>query len=416
MEGRRNAMPEHALKPALFGGPSMRENLFLGMTFRAYLKSLLTPANAIAAAILLAGLPTIAYRFWKGLGAVTNLSQTNAWGLWVAFDVVCGVALAAGGYTVACAVYIFGQKALRPILRPAILTGFLGYALVLFGLVVDLGQPWRLPYQFFLTPGTTSVMYEVGWCVFLYLMVLGLEFAPAALEWLGLVKLRRLLGSLTIGIIVIGVTLSTLHQSSLGAFFLMTPGKLHPLWYSPFLPVFFFVSSLAAGIGMVVVESALSHRAFRDRLDPTASVDLDRITLSLAKGGAIVLFAYFFIRLQGLVASGRFDLLATGWGAWYLFEMLGFILLPSLVFAFAARRSSARLARIAGVLTVLGVILNRFNVSLIAFNWNVPDRYVPSAGEVITSLTIVTIGVLIFRWIVNRMPVVNEHPDWRGAH
>jgi Ni/Fe-hydrogenase subunit HybB-like protein len=247
-------------------------------------------------------------------------------------------------------------------------------------------------------------------------MVLGLEFAPAALEWLGLVKLRRLLGSLTIGIIVIGVTLSTLHQSSLGAFFLMTPGKLHPLWYSPFLPIFFFVSSLAAGIGMVVVESALSHRAFHDRLDPAASVDLDRITLSLAKGGAIVLFAYFFIRLQGLISSGRFDLLATGWGAWYLFEMLGFILLPSFVFAFAARRKSARLARIAGVLTVLGVILNRFNVSLIAFNWNVADRYVPSAGEVITSLTIVTIGVLIFRWIVNRMPVVNEHPDWRGAH
>ena len=262
----------------------MKENLFLGMTFRDYVKSLVTPANAIAAAILLAGIPTIAFRFWKGLGAATNLSQTNPWGIWVAFDVVCGVALAAGGYTVACAVYIFGQKALRPILRPAILTGFLGYALVLFGLVVDLGQPWRLPYQFFLTPGTTAVMYEVGWCVFLYLMVLGLEFAPAALEWLGLVKLRRLLGSLTIGIIVIGVTLSTLHQSSLGAFFLMTPGKLHPLWYSPFLPIFFFVSSLSAGIGMVVVESALSHRAFHDRLDPAASVDLDRITLVAREG------------------------------------------------------------------------------------------------------------------------------------
>jgi Ni/Fe-hydrogenase subunit HybB-like protein len=96
--------------------------------------------------------------------------------------------------------------------------------------------------------------------------------------------------------------------------------------------------------------------------------------------------------------------------------MLGFILLPSLLFAFAARRQNARLARLAGLLTVLGVVLNRFNVSLIAFNWNVADRYVPSMGEVVTSLTIVTIGVLIFRWIVNRMPVVHEHPDWRGAH
>src|ERR1035437_5087848 len=390
-ESRRKAMSEQALKPAFLGGPWMREKVFLGMSFREYAKSLLTPANAIAAAILLAGIPTMAFRFWKGLGAATNLSQTNAWGIWVAFDVICGVALAAGGYT--------GPR-----------------AVVLFGLIGDLGQPWRLPYQFFLTPGTTAVMYEVGWCVFLYLMVLALEFAPAALEWLGLVKVRRLLGSLTIGIIVLGVTLSTLHPSSLGAFFLMTPGKLHPLWYSPFLPIFFFVSSISAGIGMVIVESALSHRAFHDRLDPLAPVDLDKITLGLAEGGAVVLFAYFFIRLQGLVASGRFDLLATGWGAWYLLEMLGFILLPSLLFAFAARRQNARLARLAGLLTVLGVVLNRFNVSLIAFNWNVADRYVPSVGEVVTSLTIVTIGVLIFRWIVNRMPVVHEHPDWRGAH
>jgi Ni/Fe-hydrogenase subunit HybB-like protein len=145
---------------------------------------------------------------------VTNLSQSYPWGLWVAFDVISGVALAAGGYTVAAAVFIFGQKVHLPVLRASILTGFLGYMLVLIGLIVDLGQPWRLPYQFFLTPGTTAVMYEVGWCVFLYLIVLALEFAPAALEWLGLDKLRRILGGMTIGIIVLGVTLSTLHQSS----------------------------------------------------------------------------------------------------------------------------------------------------------------------------------------------------------
>ena len=409
-------MSEQALKPAFLGGPWMRENVFLGMSFRAYAKSLLTPFNTIAAAILLAGIPTMVFRFWKGLGAATNLSQTNPWGIWVAFDIVCGVALAAGGYTVACAVYIFGQKAYRPVLRPAILTGFLGYALVLFGLIVDLGQPWRLPYQFFLTPGTTAVMYEVGWCVFLYLMVLALEFLPAALEWLGMTKVRRFMSAISIGITVLGVTLSTLHQSSLGAFFLMSPGKLHPLWYSPFLPIFFFVSSIAAGIGMVIFESSISHRAFQDQLDPEAHVDMDALQLGLAKGGAVVLFAYFFVRLQGLAASGRWDLLLTGWGAWYALEMLGFVLLPSLLFAFAVRTQSAKLARAAGVMTVLGVVLNRFNVSLIAFNWNVPDRYVPALGEIIISVTIVTLGVLVFRWIVNRMPVLHEHPEWRGVH
>jgi Ni/Fe-hydrogenase subunit HybB-like protein len=408
-------MTEHVLDRP-FAESWVKEKIFLGLPFREYLKSLVTPMNALAALILLVGLPTIAYRFWKGLGAVTNLSQTNPWGIWVAFDVICGVALAAGGYTVACAVYIFGQKRYRPILRPAILTGFLGYAFVLVGLLVDLGQPWRLPYQFFLTPGTTAVMYEVGWCVLLYLLVLGLEFAPAALEWLGLVKLRRLMGGLTIGIIVLGVTLSTLHQSSLGAFFLMTPGKLHPLWYSPFLPIFFFISSITAGIGMVIFESTLSHRVFHDQLDPAAPVDMDKITLGLAKAGAVVLFAYFFVRLQGLAESGRWNLLLTGWGAWYLLEVVGFILVPSFLFAAAARRSNAKLARAAGIMTVLGVVLNRFNVSLIAFNWNVPDRYVPSASEVLISLTIVTLGVLVFRWIVNRLPVLHEHPEWRGAH
>jgi len=393
----------------------VREKVFLGLAPKEYAKSLLTKGNAVAALILLFGLPAMAARFIFGLGATTNLSQASPWGLWVAFDVVSGVALAAGGYTVACAVYIFGQKLYRPVLRPAILTGFLGYLFVLVGLVFDLGQPWRLPYQFFLTPGTTAVMYEVGWCVFLYLMVLGLEFAPSLAEWLGLTKLRRLLSSLTIGIIVLGVTLSTLHQSSLGAFFLMTPDKLHPLWYSPFLPIFFFVSSIAAGIGMVIFESAISHHAFRDQLDPAAPVDIDKITLGLAKGGAVVLFAYFFVKLQGLAASGRWDLLMTGWGAWYLVEMLGFVLLPSLLFAVAGRRSSVRLARAGAVITVLGVLVNRLNVSLIAFNWTAP-RYVPSIAEVLVSLTIVTLGVLVFRWIVNRMPVLHEHPDFRGAH
>jgi Ni/Fe-hydrogenase subunit HybB-like protein len=122
------------------------------------------------------------------------------------------------------------------------------------------------------------------------------------------------------------------------------------------------------------------------------------------------------VKLQGLVASGRFDLLATGWGAWYLVEMLGFVLLPSILFAVAGRHGNVKLVRVAGVITVLGVLLNRFNVSLIAFNWNVADRYVPSLIEVLISLTIVTLGVLVFRFIVNRMPVLREHPDFRGAH
>jgi Ni/Fe-hydrogenase subunit HybB-like protein len=167
---------------------------------------------------------------------------------------------------------------------------------------------------------------------------------------------------------------------------------------------------------MVIFESALSHKAFQDRLDPKEHVDMERITLGLAKGGAIVLFAYFFLKLQGLAASGRWDLLPTGWGAWWLVENVGFVLLPSILFAVAVRNASVKLARAAGVMTVLGILLNRFNVSLIAFNWTAPNRYVPSAAEILISLTIVTLGVVVFRWIVNRMPVLAPHPAYRDGH
>jgi Ni/Fe-hydrogenase subunit HybB-like protein len=394
----------------------LREKLFRGLSLRDYLRSLLNPTDVIIGLILAAGIPIIVWRFLYGLASVTNLSQSNPWGLWIAFDVATGVALAAGGYTVACTVSIFGLKEYSPILRPAVLTGMIGYLLVVLGLFVDLGRPWRLPYPLFWSAGTTSVMYELAWCVCLYLLVLIFEFLPAALEWLGLRKLRLKLAKLSIGAIVLGISLSTLHQSSLGSLFLLAPTKLHPLWYSPFLPFFFFVSSIAAGIGMVIFESTISHRAFHDQLDPKKPVDLDKLTLGLAKGGALVLFSYFFLRLQGVADSNTWSLLATPMGAWFLVEIVGFILVPSLMFATAVRYRRVNLARVAAVMTVLGIVLNRFNVSWLALRWDAPDRYVPTVAEVIVSITIVTIGVALFRWIVNRMPVMYEKPGYEGLH
>jgi Ni/Fe-hydrogenase subunit HybB-like protein len=394
----------------------LADKLFMGQSPGDYVRSLLTPFNVVAGLVLAVGIPVILYRFVYGLGASTNLSQTTPWGLWIALDVLCGVALAAGGYTIACAVYIFGLKQYYPVLRPAILTGFLGYVFVILGLAVDLGRPWRLPYPIFISHGLTSVMFEVGWCVTLYVMVLGLEFLPAAFEWLGFRKARELAVKLTMGLVVLGVILSTLHQSSLGALFLMAPTKIHPLWYSPFLPLFFFVSSIVAGLSMVIFESSLSHRIFRNQVDVGRPVDLDGITLGLAKAGSVVLFAYFFLKLQGLADSGAWQELVTPLGAWFAFEMLGFILLPCFLYALAVRTSSARLARWTALWTVAGIVVNRFNVSFIAFNWNVGDRYHPSWMEIVTSLTIITIGVLTFRWIVNRMPVLHEHPAYEGTH
>jgi len=386
------------------------DKLFLGLSFWEYAKSLATPGNFVAGLIMAVGLPLMAYRFIFGLGAATNLSQTNPWGIWIGFDLLSGVALAAGGYTLATAVYIFGLEKYHAVVRPAVLTGFLGYLFAVLGLAADLGRPWNLPVPIVYSFGGPSVMFEIAWCVVLYLTVLFMEFLPPIFEWLGWPKARLWAVRMTIGLTVFGVMLSTLHQSSLGALFLMAPTKLHPLWYSPFIPAYFFISSIAAGLSMVIVESALSHRAFQSRADH--HTDVDGIALGLARGASIVLFAYFFVKLQGIADGGRWAMLATPYGYWFLVEMIGFILLPSMLFAYGARHSRVALVRWTAAWTVLGIVVNRLNVSVIAMNWNVPDRYVPSFMEVWISITLVTLGVSTFRWIVNRMPVLNAHPEY----
>jgi Ni/Fe-hydrogenase subunit HybB-like protein len=393
-----------------------REKLLIGMPVRDYLRSLLTPFNAVAGLILLIGVPVIIYRFMYGLGVSTNLSQVNPWGLWIGLDVLSGVALAAGGFTIASVVYIFGMKQYHPIVRPAVLTGFLGYLFVVIGLLVDLGRPWKLPVPIFYSWGTTSVMFEVAWCVCMYTIVLALEFLPPVFEWLGFRVAREWAVRMTIAATVFGVVLSTLHQSSLGALFLLAPAKMHPLWYSPFIPIFFFVSAIIAGLSMVIVESSLSHRIFKSQLDPDAHVDLDRLTLGLAKGASVILFAYFFLRLQGIADSGSWNLLNTPYGRWFQVEVLGFVLAPCFLYAHGVRTRNVKLVRWVAAWTVLGVVVNRLNISIVAMNWNVAERYVPNWMEVVTSLTIITVGVLVFRWIVSRMPVLREHPAYISGH
>jgi Ni/Fe-hydrogenase subunit HybB-like protein len=397
-------------------GPWAKDKLLLGLSGRDYARSLVTPGNAIATIILAIGLPLIAYRFVYGLAAVTNLSQETPWGLWIGFDVLSGVALAGGGFTLATAVYIFGLKDYHPVVRPALLTAFLGYFFVVVGLIVDLGRPWKLPVPLVYSYGTPSVMFEVAWCVACYTMVLFIEFLPAFFAWLDWPRAWAWSVKLTLPATIGGVMLSTLHQSSLGAMFLMAPTKVHPLWYSPFIPVFFFVSAIIAGLSMVIFESALSHRVFRHQVDPQQHVDLDRIQLGLARGAAIVMFCYFFLRLQGLADGGHWALLGTSWGALFLFEIVGFVLAPCFLFAWGARRANVTLVRATAAWTVLGIVVYRLNVSVFTFNWDKADRYFPHWMEWWISLTIVTIGVLVFRWIVNRMPILFEHPKYHESH
>lgn len=378
-------------------------------------KKLFTPVNLVVGAILLIGVVITILRFTKGLGRVTNLSDNNPWGIWISFDLLCGVALAAGGYTTSAACYVFGLKRYHSAVRPAILTAFLGYALVVFALHYDVGRPWRLPYPFFVQSGPTSVLFEVGLCVFLYLITLFIEWVPSCLEWLGIRKPRDLIIKMTLALTIFGVILSTMHQSSLGALYLIAPSKLHPLWYSAFIPLFFFVSSIAAGLSMVIFEGTLSHRYFHDRMDETYLSEHDGVTYGFAKGAAWVLAGYFCIKIVGLTLDNRWPYLLTGYGAWFLVELLGFVALPALLYAIGVRERNLILIRWTALLTVVGIILNRFNVSLVAFNWQLPpaDRYFPSWMEIAISIFIVTIGILIFRFIVTRMPIFYEHPEFK---
>jgi Ni/Fe-hydrogenase subunit HybB-like protein len=374
--------------------------------------------NVITGIIFLAGIWLTYLRFTGGLGAVTNLDYNNPWGLWIGFDLLCGVALAAGGYTTAAAVEIFGMKKYHAALRPAILTGFLGYSMVVLALVYDVGRPWRLPYPFFVSQGVTSVMFEVGACVLLYLTVLFLEFSPMALEWLGAKRLRAAVVRLTLLLTILGVVLSTLHQSSLGALFLIAPSKLHPLWYSPYLPVFFFVSSIAAGLSMVIFEGTLAHKNYADKMSDEHKKAADGIVIGFGKAASMVLAGYFIIKIFGVALDNNWRLLGTGYGLWFLLEVVGFVLIPCLLFAVGVREHNLKLIRWTAFVTVLGIVLNRLNIVWLCFNWRLPweQRYYPHWMELAISVFVITVGLSLYRFIVTRMPVFYEHPDYRESH
>ena len=381
-------------------------------------KNFFTPFNIVAGIILVVGGVLTILRFTGGLAAVTNLSDYNPWGIWIGFDLLVGVALAAGGYVTSAAVYIFGMKKYHAAVRPAILTGFLGYALVVLALHYDVGRPWRLPYPFFVQQGTTSLLFEVGACVALYLTVLFIEFTPAPLEWLGFKRARNIVVKLTILLTIFGVVLSTLHQSSLGALFLIAPSKLHPLWYSSYIPIYFFVSSVIAGLSMVIFEGTLSHRFFKDRMDEEHLAEKDTIALGFGKAASLVLAGYFIIKVIGIAVDNNWRYLATGYGGWFLVELLGFVALPCFLYAVGVRDRNVKLIRWTSVLAVLGIVVNRFNVSMVAFNYHLPasERYFPHWMEIGISVFIVTVGLVVFRFIVTRMPILYEHPEYKGAH
>jgi Ni/Fe-hydrogenase subunit HybB-like protein len=344
-------------------------------------------------------------RFAKGLGAVTNLSDTFPWGLWVGFDVLCGVGLAAGGFTLTAIVYIFNVKRFKPIVRAAVLTAFLGYLLVVVALLFDLGRPWNLWHPLVMW-NPQSVMFEVAWCVMLYTTVLVLEFSGMVFEKLGFMRALKIQRAFTVPLVVAGVILSTLHQSSLGALYLIVPGKLHSLWYTPALPLIFFVSSIAVGLAMVIIESRLSARAFGRHLEMPLLSEVGRILVA-------VLGVYGVLRLYDLWERGALALALEGTyeGVFFQIEFLLGLLAPMVMLALPKIRASGRGLYAASLLVALGFIVNRLNVSITGMETARGVHYIPAWSEVFITLMIVALGFGAFSLAVRYLNVYPETPE-----
>jgi len=358
----------------------------------------ITVWRAIFAAILLSGAYATYLRVFYGLGGSTNLTDKFPWGLWIGFDVLCGVGLAAGGFTLVAMVHIFNIKQYRPVLRPAVLTAFLGYLLVTLGLVYDLGRPDRLWHPLVMW-NPHSVMFEVAWCVTLYTTVLFLEFLPMVFERFGLHKPMEWIHRISVPLMILGVLLSTLHQSSLGTLFLIVPEKLYPLWYTPILPVLFFVSAIAVGLAMTIFESWHSSRAFGRALELP-------LLASIARVLAVAMSVYLWIRFLDLFHRGAFALLERNRIETWLFLLeIALAVVPTVLLYQAPIRRSPGALYICAVMVVFSFIANRLNVSITGIEAGSGTHYFPKWSEVAITLSLVASGFAIFRVIGQYFPV-----------
>jgi Ni/Fe-hydrogenase subunit HybB-like protein len=355
--------------------------------------------RVVLVVVLATGFYSTLLRFTQGLGAATALSDKFPWGLWIGFDVLCGVGLAAGGFTLAAVVYIFHLERFHAIVRPTILTAFLGYALVAVALLFDLGKPYNIWHPLIMW-NPHSVMFEVAWCVRLYLTVLALEFSPVVFERFRLERPLRIIKAITIPLVIAGVLLSTLHQSSLGSLYLIVPEKLHPYWYSPLLPVFFYVSAIGVGLAMVIFESNLSARAFGREIEmPLLS--------ELAKAMVVVLGFYGIIRFQDLAGRGALRHLREPSTETLLFglEIVIGLLTPLALLSFRRVRESREGLFSSAVLVITGFLLNRLNVSITGMEASTGAHYFPKWTEVSVTLSLVGAGFLIFALAVRYLGV-----------
>jgi Ni/Fe-hydrogenase subunit HybB-like protein len=352
--------------------------------------------------IMAAGVYATWIRFRYGLGASTNLSDQFPWGLWIGFDVMCGVMLAAGGFTLTAAVEILNIKRWHSILRPTILTAFMGYLLVCAALMYDLGLPWNIWHPLIMR-NPHSVMFEVAYCVMLYTTVLALEFSPIIFEHLGWTWALKAVRSVMIVFVLLGVILSTLHQSSLGTLYMIMPNKLHAFWYSPLLPVFFYLSSIAVGLAMIIFESSMSSKYFGRELELPILRDLGRVLYIVLVIYAILKYEDFYHRgVLGQVFKSGYE------QRFFLLEILLSVIIPLVLLSFRKIRESAQGLYLSAVICLLGFITNRLNVAITGVENAVGGRYAPKWTEVVITAMFVALGFAIFGMAARYLPIFPE--------
>ncbi len=371
---------------------------------------MMTPATVVVILMMIVGGAVALYRLTAGLGAVTNLNDLWPWGMWISIDVLAGVAMAAGGFMIAASVYVFNMKKYKVIVRPAVLTAFIGYLLAVIAIFLDIGRPFRL-YHPAIMWQINSIMFIVALHVIAYTTVLAMEFSPMLFEKFRMQGAYNFMQKIMVPTVIFGVLLSILHQSSLGAVFLLVPGKMHPLWYSSTLPLTFLISALMMGLSMVSFESIISSRAFKHK------VPLD-VLQGLARGLVIVSSFYLAVKLWLLVSGPGIGAAFDGSleANMYLLEMVIGVVLPlALLLVGNARKGVDGLFTV-NVLVIVGIILNRTNVGLFSFRREALARgadYFPSWMEVAVTLGLISLAVFVFKLAAKYL---NLFPETEAEH
>jgi Ni/Fe-hydrogenase subunit HybB-like protein len=362
----------------------------------------------IVGLIFAAGIYATYARFALGFANATNLTDPQPWGLWVGLGTLCGVGLSAGGFGIAAAVYLLGFERYRPVLRTAVLVSFLGYMSVVIGMMYELGLPWRIWHPIVMW-NRSSVLFEVSWCVMLYTTVLALEFSPSLVEKIPWVGVREFYlkwhHKILIALVLVGTLLSSLHQSFLGGLYLITKGKLDPLWYSPYLTTEFYLSAIPAGLAVTIMALYLCVRSLNVRMDVSILSDVSRVIAPL-----LAIWALF--RGVDLVTHGATPYL---W-MWreetisFWVEMGLFVVAPLVLLSRDKVRNNPQPLYWTCALVVMGFMANRLNVSITGLQASSGVYYVPKWTEFAATLAVVTAAVVAFRYGVIYLDILPKNP------